>query len=319
MEYKKKILITGGAGFIGSNYLNTFVDKYKEYFFINVDLLTYAGKPENISVSDRKNYCLEKVDIRDLQILRTIFEEHAPTDVIHFAAETHVDFSIENPSIFIETNVLGTHNLLLLAKEKNIKRFHQISTDEVYGALQESDPAFTTSHSLAPNSPYSASKASADMLVRSYHKTFGQDTVITRCSNNYGTRQDISKLIPKAITNLLQNKKIPVYAEGKNIRDWIHVEDHIDAIDSVFHHGEAGKIYNIGGDSEIRNIEIIRKILTLLNKDESYLEFVPDRKGHDFRYAIDNSEIAQSLGWKPKISLEKGLADTVKYYKDNFI
>ncbi len=215
MEYKKKILVTGGAGFIGSNFLNKFVLKYPEYFFINADLLTYAGNQKNILVSEKKNYAFEKADVRDLAALETIFKKYAPTDTIHFAAETHVDFSIENPSVFVETNVLGTHNLLILAKKYGIKRFHQVSTDEVYGSLSEGDPAFTTATPLAPNSPYSASKTAADLLVRSYWKTYGLDAVITRCSNNYGPNQDVSKLIPKAITNLLAGKKVPIYAKGE--------------------------------------------------------------------------------------------------------
>lgn len=313
---KKKILITGGLGFIGSNYLNKFVPKYPDYQFINIDCMTYAGRLENINVSDLKNYYFEKVDIRNARELEKIFRKYEPTDIIHFAAESHVDISISNPTIFVETNVIGTHNLLLLAMKHKIDRFHQISTDEVYGALRKDDPPFNLGSPLAPNSPYSASKASGDLLVRSYHKTFLLNAVTTRCSNNYGPNQDKTKLIPKTIANLLENKKVPVYGKGENIRDWIYVEDHIDAIDLVFHKGISGKIYNVGGDAEVRNIDIIKKLIEKIGKNESSIEFVQDRKGHDFRYAIDNSEIEKELDWKPKISLEQGLEKTVNFYKN---
>lgn len=315
MHYKKKILVTGGAGFIGSNYLNKFAPIYPEYFFINVDILTYAGKLENVTVSDIPNYKFIKTNVGNLSELREVFKDEAPTDIIHFAAETHVDFSIDHPSIFVETNVIGTHNLLILALEHKINRFHQVSTDEVYGSLTDTDSPFTTSSPLAPNSPYSASKAGADVLVRSYNKTFDLNTVITRCSNNYGPNQDTSKLIPKAVTNLLQGKKVPVYAKGENVRDWIYVEDHVDAIDLVFHKGRAGSVYNIGGNSEIRNIDIINKLLVLLQKDSSHIEFVADRKGHDFRYAIDNTEIEKELGWRPKTGIDEGLKKTIEFYQ----
>src|SRR3989344_1500828 len=315
MEYARKILVTGGAGFIGSNYLNKYVPLYPDYFFINVDMLTYAGRLENIHVSKNSNYIFEKEDIRDIAMLQSVFKKHKPTDIIHFAAETHVDRSIDGPSIFVETNVIGTHNLLILALEHKIQRFLHVSTDEVYGSLAEADKPFNTSSLLSPNSPYSASKAGSDMLVRSYNKTYGLNTIITRCSNNYGPYQDESKLIPKAILNALRGKEIPVYGRGENIRDWIYVEDHIDALDTAFHKGLSGKVYNVGGNSEVRNIEIVKKLLSMLGKNESLIEFVADRKGHDFRYAIDNQEIEKELGWKPKINLEKGLARTVEFFK----
>ncbi|MDE2218370.1 MAG: dTDP-glucose 4,6-dehydratase [Patescibacteria group bacterium] len=315
MKYKKKILVTGGAGFIGSNYLNKYVAQYPNYFFINADTLTYAANPRNIKIKGKKNYIFKKADIRNLFLLEKIFEYFKPTDVIHFAAESHVDFSIANPGIFVETNVNGTNNLLLLSKKYEIDRFHQISTDEVYGSLDSKDKPFTRNSPLKPNSPYSASKASADLLVRAYNKTFGLNTVITRCSNNYGPRQDKSKLIPKFINNLLSGKKVPLYSKGENIRDWIYVEDHIDAIDLVFHKGKTGEIYNIGGDCELTNMGITKKILKLMGRDESFIESVTDRLGHDFRYAIDNTETSSELGWKPKINFDDGIKMTLEYYR----
>jgi|SRR3989344_271248 len=312
---KKKILVTGGLGFIGSNYLNKFALKYPEYTFINIDCMTYASHLGNVAVAESKNYHFEKVDIRDTESLERIFLEYQPTDIIHFAAESHVDISIFNPRIFMETNIIGTHNLLLLAMKYKIDRFHQISTDEVYGSLGENDPPFNLKSPLAPNSPYSASKAAGDMLVRSYNKTFGLNTVITHCSNNYGPNQDKTKLIPKTIFNLINNQKVPVYGKGENIRDWIYVEDHIDGIDLVFHKGQSGGVYNIGGGKELRNIDIVEKIIQIIGKDKSLIEFVEDRKGHDFRYAVDNSEILKELNWKPKVDLEEGLEKTVNFYK----
>jgi dTDP-glucose 4,6-dehydratase len=315
MTRNKRIIVTGGLGFIGSNYLNKFVAKYPNYQFINVDCMTYASNLSNIIVSKAKNYSFEKVDLRDLKSLEKVFLKYKPTDIIHFAAESHVDFSISNPAIFVETNVFGTHNLLKLANEYSIKRFYQISTDEVYGSLKKNDPPSMTNSLLAPNNPYSASKVAAEMFVRSYNITFGLDTVISRCSNNYGPRQDKTKLIPKTIDNLLNNKKVPVYGKGENIRNWIYVEDHIDAIDLIFHKGKSGKIYNIGGETEIRNIDIVKKIIKLIKKDGDFIEFVKDRKGHDFRYAINDLEIKEELGWKPKVNFIQGLEKTIKYYK----
>ncbi len=314
MKYEKVILVTGGAGFIGSNYLNVFVPRYPSYCFINIDSLTYAGKEENIEVKEQSNYIFEKADIRDAETLEKIFAKHQPTHIIHFAAETHVDQSIEHPALFVETNIQGTNNLLALARKYNLERFHQISTDEVYGSLKASDAPFTTASPILPNSPYSASKAGADMLVRAYHETFGLNVVTTRCSNNYGPYQDISKLIPKSITCLLQNKKIPIYAKGENIRDWIYVTDHIEAVDLVFHKGISGKIYNIGGNCEVRNIDIAKKLIAMTKKDESAIEFVADRLGHDYRYAINTDEMEKELGWQPKVTLEIGLQKTFAFY-----
>lgn len=313
---EKTIFITGGLGFIGSNYLNKFVPKYKNYRFINIDCITYAAHKDNILVQNCKNYFLEKTDIRNIKSLERLFKKYKPFAIIHFAAESHVDMSISDPTKFIETNILGTHNLLLLANKYNLKRFHQISTDEVYGSLDKKENSFTTDNPLKPNSPYSASKAGADLLVRSYHKTFGLNTVITRCSNNFGPNQDKSKLLPKTILNLLNNKKIPVYGKGENMRDWIYVEDHIDAIDLVFHKGKDGYIYNIGGGNEISNIDLIKKVVRILGKDEKMIKFVADRKGHDFRYAIDNKDINTQLAWKPKHNFDEALRKTINYYKN---
>jgi len=310
-QFEKRVIITGGLGFIGSNFLNKFVPLYRDQLFINLDAETYAADRKNVSVVEAPNYRFIKADIRDLSALRKIFKEVHPTGVIHFAAESHVDKSIEGPAIFIETNVVGTHNLLAVSKEFEVQRYHQVSTDEVYGSLGPNDAPFTTSSSLAPNSPYSASKASADLLVRSYVKTFGLNATISRCSNNYGPNQDKTKLIPKFISLLLSGQKIPLYADGENIRDWIYVEDHIDAINLIFHRGQTGKVYNIGGNCEIKNIDIVRKLLTLTGRDESSIEFVQDRPGHDFRYAIDNHEIEREIGWEPKYHLDDGLA---KYF-----
>ena len=314
-EYKKKIIVTGGLGFIGSNFLNKFVVEYPEYLFINIDCMTYAANQKNILVSNKSNYIFEKMDIRELKSLEKVFKKHGPTDIINFAAESHVDMSIENPAIFVETNIMGAHNLLMLARKYSINRFYQISTDEVYGSLKKDDKPFRTNSPLTPNSPYSASKASADMLVRASFKTFGMNTVISRCSNNYGPNQDKTKLIPKFISLLLQNKKVPLYAKGENIRDWIYVEDHIDAIFMIFHKGKSGGVYNIGGDCELSNMEIVKKLISITKKDRDYIEYVSDRPGHDFRYAIDNSEIYEEFGWKPRYTFEEGIMKTFKYIK----
>lgn len=316
MKYKKTILVTGGAGFIGSNYLNKFVPRYKDYFFINIDALTYAADLNNLTVSSADNYKFEKVDIRDIKTLEQIFVRYNPTDIIHFAAETHVDFSIKNPAIFIETNINGTHNLLFLAKKYRINRFHQISTDEVYGQLKTKTGKFKETNNLDPSSPYSASKTAAELLVSAYHKTFGLNTVVTRSSNNYGPNQDPSKFIAKCITNLLDNRKIPLYGTGQNIRDWLYVEDNIDAIDLVFHKAKAGGIYNVGGQCEKTNLEVIDTLLKLLHRDKSFIKYVADRPGHDFRYALDINKIRKELGWSPRYSFEDGIKKTITFYKE---
>jgi len=312
---KRTILVTGGLGFIGSNYLNKFVLNYPHYRFVNVDAEPYAADPKNILVAKQPNYFFEKADIRKLPAIEKIFEKYRPDGVVHFAAESHVDISIEKPALFIETNVIGTHNLLMASKKYSVERYYQISTDEVYGSLNAGDKAFRTASPLAPNSPYSASKTSGDLLVRAYHETFGLNTVISRCSNNYGPNQDKTKLIPKFISLLLAGKKVPLYAKGANIRDWVYVEDHIDAIDLIFHKGKPGHIYNVGGNCEMSNIQIVKRLLKLTRKDMSSVEHVADRLGHDFRYAIDTREINKELGWKPKYDFEKGIAKTFEYYK----
>lgn len=308
----KTIFVTGGAGFIGSNYLNKFVLAYPDIHFVNIDALTYAGKLSNIKVTDSSNYSFEEIDITNIQTTEEIFKKYKPEGVIHFAAESHVDKSIENPDVFIHTNVLGTNNLLHLSVKYNVKRFHQISTDEVYGSLEIEDAPFMEIDILAPNNPYSVSKASADLLVRSYNKTFGLDTVITRCSNNYGPNQDDTKLIPLFIKNLQAGDKVPLYGDGSNIRDWLYVEDHVDAIDVVFNKGANGEIYNVGGDNELTNIALVKKLLELTSKEEDAIEYVADRLGHDFRYAIDASKIKDDLGWKPRISFDVGIRELLK-------
>lgn len=305
----KSILITGGAGFIGSNYLNTFVPHYKDIHFVNVDALTYAGKLSNITISDLPNYSFEQVDIRAFTELEKVFATYAPEGVIHFAAESHVDKSIANPDEFIQTNVSGTNNLLRLAVQHKVERFHQISTDEVYGSLQLGDEAFTETHPLAPNNPYSASKAAADLLVRSYHKTFGLNTVITRCSNNFGPYQDDTKLIPLFIKKLKAGETVPLYGDGSNMRDWLHVSDHVRAVDVVFNNGKAGEIYNVGGTHELSNLELVHKLLTLTGRDETAIVHVPDRLGHDFRYAINATKITTQLGWKPTVTFDEGIQE----------
>ncbi len=317
MEQYKTILITGGAGFIGSNYLNKFVPLYPDTKFINIDSLTYAGSLDNIKVTDRNNNVFEKVDIRDRAKMEEIFAKYKPDGVIHFAAESHVDRSIKEPNIFVETNVLGTHNLLTLARVHGVKRFHYVGTDEVYGSLSLGDKAWTEESLLLPRSPYSASKAGGELLVRAYKETFGLDITITRCSNNYGPYQDVTKLIPLFITKLLKDEKVPVYGKGDNIRDWLYVEDHVDAIDLVFRKGVNGEVYNIAGNSELSNIELTKKLIELTGRDDSAIDYVTDRQGHDFRYALDASKISCTLGWTPKVSLEQGLAKTLEFYKNN--
>ncbi len=319
MKYQKTILITGGAGFIGSNFLNIWVKKYPNYLFVNIDSLTYAADLQNITVDKAENYTLHKGDIRDFAFLELMFGSFNFTDIINFAAESHVDASIDNPKIFLETNVMGTYNLLELARKYKVQRFYQISTDEVYGSLGKEDKPFTIHSLLNPSSPYSASKASADMLVLSYHHTYGLDTVISRSTNNYGPNQDNSKFIPKFIENLIKGYKAPLYAGGEQIRDWIYVEDHIHAIDVVFHKGVSGRVYNIGSNQEFTNREVVNKLLELSGRDDSFIENVADRPGHDFRYALDIKEILQELGWKAETSFSDGIKKTFDFYKNRNI
>jgi len=309
------VLITGGAGFIGSNFLKYMVDKYPDYNFTNLDALTYCGNLENlIDIENNENYNFIKGDIRDKELVNDLVKDS--DYVVNFAAESHVDRSIQDPEIFIKSNVLGTQVLLNAAKEYGVEKYLQISTDEVYGTLGKTG-YFTETTPLQPNSPYSASKASADLVVRAYHETFDLPVNITRCSNNYGPYQFPEKLIPLMISNALENKKLPVYGDGKNIRDWLHVYDHCTAIDLVLHEGKLGEVYNIGGNNEKQNIEIVKLIIKELNKDESLIEFVDDRLGHDRRYAIDSTKIQEELGWKPKYTFETGIHETIQWYLDN--
>lgn len=316
---KQKIIITGGAGFIGSNFLSKYVPKFPEIDFINVDCLTYAGNIEKISFNARNssNYFFEKVNICDFKNLAKIFEKYHPTDIIHFAAESHVDYSIKNPRIFIETNVMGTENLLDLHREFGLNRFHYISTDEVYGDIPENG-YFTEKTLINPSSPYSASKASGDMLVSAYGRTFGINYTITRCSNNYGPNQNFSSLIPLFISKIAKWQKVPLYGDGSNIRDWLFVEDHCDAIWQVFTRAKSQSIYNIGGNNEYANLEITKIILKAMNASGDLISFVPDRPGHDKRYAIDATKIKNELGWSPIISFEKGIIRTIEWY-NNFL
>lgn len=310
-----KVLVTGGAGFIGSNFLKYMVSKYPDYHFINLDSLTYCGNLENLKdIEDKENYSFVKGDIRDSKLVSTIISDC--DYIINFAAESHVDRSIEDPEIFIKSNVLGTQVLLDMAKKHNIKKYLQISTDEVYGSLPK-EGYFTETTPLQPNSPYSASKAGADLMVRAYHNTFDLPVNITRCSNNYGPYQFPEKLIPLMISNALEDKPLPVYGDGLNIRDWLHVYDHCTAIDLVLHKGKTGEVYNIGGNNEKTNIDIVKLILKELDKSESLIKFVKDRLGHDRRYAIDSAKIQTELNWKPKYTFENGIIETINWYLDN--
>lgn len=310
-----KLLITGGAGFIGSCFIRHILNTYPDYKIINLDILGYAGNIDNLKdVKNNPNYKFVHGDICDKNLVAELMEN---TDCcINFAAETHVDRSITGPEIFVLTNVLGTQNLLNWAKEFKIKRYLQVSTDEVYGSLGKTG-YFTEKTSLAPNSPYSASKASADMIVRSYFKTYKTPVLITRCSNNYGPYQYPEKLIPLFITNAIQDKQVPVYGDGLNVRDWLYVYDHCGAIDAVLHKGKEGEVYNIGGNNEKNNLEITKIILKELNKPESLIKYVEDRLGHDRRYAIDSTKIQQELGWNPEMNFEQGIKNTIKWYKNN--
>lgn len=310
-----KLLITGGAGFIGSNFVKYMLNKYPDYEIINLDSLTYCGNLENLyDIESNPNYTFIKGDICDSELVEEITED--VDYIINFAAESHVDRSIENPEIFIKSNILGTQVLLDAAKKTNIKKYLQVSTDEVYGSLDD-DGYFTENTPLSANSPYSASKAGADLMVRAYHNTFKLPVNITRCSNNYGPYQFPEKLIPLMISNALENKALPIYGDGKNIRDWLHVYDHCSAIDLVLHEGKIGEVYNIGGNNEKQNIEIVKLILKNLNKSEDLIEFVKDRPGHDQRYAIDSSKIQKELGWKPKYTFETGIRETIEWYLNN--
>lgn len=315
---KKKILVTGGAGFIGGNFVQYMVNKYPNYDIYNLDLLTYAGDlTKHKSFKERDNYHFIKADIADRDAIFSLFKKERFDYVTHFAAESHVDRSITNPEIFVLTNVLGTQVLLDASRAVGVTKFVHVSTDEVYGELDFNPTTFFTEDTpLQPNSPYSASKASSDMLVRAYHETFGLPINITRCSNNYGPYHFPEKLIPLTISRVLNDQKTPVYGDGKNIRDWLHVLDHCAAIDLVLHEGVNGEVYNVGGHNERTNLEVVKTIISTLRKSENLIEFVTDRLGHDKRYAIDPTKL-EDLGWKPTYTFESGIAQTIQWYLDN--
>ncbi len=311
------VLITGGAGFIGSNFVRWMLRHHPDDRVINVDKLTYAGNLENLEdVEDNPRYTFVKTDICDRQAMESVLQGSPISAIVNFAAESHVDRSILGGAEFIETNVGGTNVLLELAREYQVKRFIQVSTDEVYGSLG-SDGKFTERTQLHPNSPYSASKASADLMALAYHHTFGIPVIVTRCSNNYGSYQFPEKLIPLMIVNAIHDKPLPVYGDGSNVRDWLHVTDHCAAIDAVLQKGEAGHVYNIGGNNEWKNIDIVKLILRQLGKSENLIKFVKDRLGHDRRYAIDSTRIQAELGWTPSYTFERGIKETVEWYLEH--
>ena len=328
----KKLLVTGGAGFIGSNFIQYILDKQQDLvLLLDLDLLTYAGNLENLEpVKDDPRYRFVKGDIRDKTLVEKLFAEYDFDTVVHFAAESHVDRSILEPEVFLTTNIIGTQTLLDAAKRhwnldpdnkhsreyRSGVRYLQVSTDEVYGALGKTG-MFTETTPLAPNSPYSASKTGADLIVRAYHQTYGLPVNITRCSNNYGPYQFPEKLIPLMIHNARQDKPLPVYGDGMQIRDWLHVKDHCSAIATVLEKGKTGEVYNIGGNNEKANIEIVRLILEALGKPESLITYVQDRPGHDRRYAIDNTKITTELGWAPAYTFEEGIKETIRWYLDH--
>ena len=315
-----KVLITGGAGFIGSNFIFHMRQAHPDYNLVCLDKLTYAGNLETLApVMNDPNFKFVRADIADRKAVYEIFEAQKPDVVVNFAAESHVDRSIENPAVFLETNVMGTQVLLDASRKYDVKRYHQVSTDEVYGdlPLDRPDLFFTEKTPLHTSSPYSASKASADLLCNAYHRTYGMPITISRCSNNYGPYQFPEKLIPLMIANALADKPLPVYGKGVNVRDWLYVEDHCIAIDLILEHGKVGQVYNIGGHNEMRNIDIVKKILQILGKPESLITYVTDRKGHDMRYAIDPTFIHEQLGWLPATKFENGIEKTVQWYLDH--
>ena len=331
MEFKRNILITGGAGFIGSHVVRLFVTKYPEYHIINLDKLTYAGNLANLAdIEQKPNYTFVKADICDFEKILELFLQHSIDGVIHLAAESHVDRSIKDPFTFAQTNVMGTLSLLQAAKvswdgQYDGKRFYHISTDEVYGALKFDGTFFTETTKYDPHSPYSASKASSDHFVRAFHDTFGMPTLVTNCSNNYGPYQFPEKLIPLFINNIRHNKPLPVYGKGENVRDWLYVVDHARAIDLIFHNGKVAETYNIGGFNEWKNIDLIRVLIKTVDRllgrpegaSEKLITYVTDRAGHDLRYAIDSTKLKNELGWEPSLQFEEGIEKTVKWYLDN--
>jgi dTDP-glucose 4,6-dehydratase len=310
------IIVTGGCGFIGSNFIRLVLQTRPDWRVTNIDKLTYAGNPANLSdLAGNPNYKFFKADICDSAMMGEIITA-SPDAVVHFAAESHVDRSIAGPEIFVQTNVMGTQVLLEAARQAKVGRFLHVSTDEVYGSLGPTG-LFSETAPLSPNSPYSASKTGSDLLVNAYHHTYGMDVVITRCSNNYGPYQYPEKLIPLLVTNLMDGKQIPIYGDGKNVRDWLHVEDHCAGILLALEKGKAGEAYNIGGNNEMENIRIAQKLLSLLGKDETFIRYVEDRLGHDRRYAIDASKIRRELGWTPRHDFESGIKSTVEWYQAN--
>lgn len=315
-----KVLVTGGAGFIGGNFVHHMVNKYPDYEIVNLDLLTYAGNLETLKpVEDKPNYKFVKGDIADEPFIMDLFEKEKFDIVVNFAAESHVDRSIEDPGIFVQTNVMGTRVLLDASKKYGVKRYHQVSTDEVYGdlPLDRPDLFFTEETPIHTSSPYSSSKASADLFVLAYYRTFGLPVTISRCSNNYGPYHFPEKLIPLMIANALNDKPLPVYGEGINVRDWLYVEDHCAAIDLIIRNGKEGEVYNVGGHNEMRNIDIVKLIVKHLGKSEDLITFVTDRAGHDMRYAIDPTKIHHDLGWLPQTKFEDGIQKTIDWYLNN--
>jgi len=315
-----KIIVTGGAGFIGGNFIHYMVEKYPEDQIVCLDKLTYAGSLETLEpVMNKDNFKFYKGDIADREFVYKLFEEEKPDVIINFAAESHVDRSVTDPAVFLETNIMGTGVLLDACREYGIERFHQVSTDEVYGdlPLDRPDLFFTEETPLHTSSPYSASKASADLLVLAYHRTFKLPVTISRCSNNYGPYQFPEKLIPLMISNAMNDKPLPVYSKGENVRDWLYVIDHCVAIDLIVRKGTVGEVYNIGGHNERTNIEVVKTIIKELGKSEDLITFVADRPGHDRRYAIDPAKISRELGWEPTTLFDDGIKMTIKWYQDN--
>jgi len=315
-----KIIVTGGAGFIGGNFIHYMLKKYDDYKIICVDSLTYAGNMETLaSVMENPNFRFVKADITDRDAINLLFEEEHPDMVVNFAAESHVDRSIENPGVFLNTNIIGTQVLLDACRKYGIKRFHQVSTDEVYGdlPLDRPDLFFMETTPIQTSSPYSASKASADLLVQAYNRTFKLPVTISRCSNNYGPYHFPEKLIPLMIANALNDKPLPVYGKGENVRDWLYVEDHCRAIDLIIHKGRVGEVYNIGGHNEMTNIDIVKIIIKALGKSEDLITYVTDRAGHDMRYAIDPTKIHTELGWLPETMFAEGIQKTIAWYLEN--
>lgn len=315
-----KILITGAAGFIGGNFCHYLVNKYNDYLIVGLDSLTYAGNLDTLKpIMIKNNFKFVKGDINDRKFILALFEKEGFDIVVNFAAESHVDRSIENPEIFLRTNILGTQILMDASLKYNVKRYHQISTDEVYGDLPINRPdlLFSEETPIKTSSPYSASKAAADLLVQAYNKTFGLPITISRCSNNYGPYHFPEKLIPLMIKKALLDEDLPIYGKGENIRDWLHVYDHCTAIDLIVHKGKVGQIYNVGGNNERKNIDVVKDILKILNKPLTLIKFVEDRKGHDMRYAINASKIKKELGWKPKYNFKDGISKTIQWNLDN--